>query len=139
MANLGAEPSVAKRDRLWHVKGGNTEDMANLMERGAKRGIEFSFDGPVTNSRDSLRLVMYAQKLGRNEELMTALGWRHFSRDALLTDRRTLLDACEEAGLARAGCAAVLDSDAHGDEVRDGAEIVKLGGLPTDARRGMSA
>ena len=117
VAKAGATPSVAKRDRLWLKEGGNASDMASLQARGAERGVAFSFDGAVTNTRDSLRLVLWAQSLGRNEQLMTALGWRHFGEDMLMADRRVLLDACEEAGLARRAAADVLDSGAFGDDV----------------------
>ena len=109
--------STAKRDRLWLEEGGNQEDMARLKLRGARTGVHFSFDGAVTNTRDSLRLVMWAQKWGRNEELMTALGWRHFGEDLEMGDRDVLLAACDEAGLDRAAASAVLDSDDFGDEV----------------------
>ena len=110
--------SVAKRDRLWLEEGGDARDMASLKERGAERGVAFSFDGAVTNTRDSLRLVLWAQSLGRNEQLMTALGWRHFAADMEMADRRVLLDACAEAGLSRTAARSILDDgDAYGSEV----------------------
>ena len=109
--------SVAKRDRLWLEEGGDARDMASLKARGKRANIAFSFDGAVTNTRDSLRLVMWAQKYGRNEELMTALGWRHFGEDEMMADRDVLLAACAEAGLDQAKALAVLDSDEFGDEV----------------------
>ena len=128
--------SVAKRDRLWLEEGGDARasfgvatrvyatrdrpslgDMASLKERGAERGVAFSFDGAVTNTRDSLRLVLWAQSLGRNEQLMTALGWRHFGADMEMADRRVLLDACAEAGLSRTAARSILDGDAYGSEV----------------------
>ena len=174
-----ATESVAKRDRLWLVDGGDVDDMANLHRQGAEHGVRFSFDGPVTNSRSSLRLVLWAraprrsvcaaapprvgtrlkrtiriscetddlaaprevgstraqaQSLGRNEELMAALGWRHFGEDAPLSDPTTLLDSCVEAGLDRTAAAAVLAGDDYGDAVDAShaawAGLRKLQGIP---------
>mmetsp|Transcript_14756 Transcript_14756/g.45726 ORF Transcript_14756/g.45726 Transcript_14756/m.45726 type:complete len:226 (-) Transcript_14756:38-715(-) len=108
--------------------------MANLHRQGAEHGVRFSFDGPVTNSRSSLRLVLWAQSLGRNEELMAALGWRHFGEDAPLSDPTTLLDSCVEAGLDRTAAAAVLAGDDYGDAVDAShaawAGLRKLQGIP---------
>ena len=96
IANPGTTKSVAKRDRLWLEPGGNESDMRNLQFRGQQHNVSFSFDGAVTNTRDSLRLVLWAQSLGRNEQLMTALGWRHFRATRGCFNRTSTLECLSD-------------------------------------------
>lgn len=84
---------------------------------GAEYDVEYSWKGLCSSAMDSLRLVLYAQSQGLNEEFMAALGWRHFGQDGELADRRVLLGAAEEAGLPRAGAREVLDSDRYSREL----------------------
>lgn len=98
----GSNPSVKKRDRLWHNLSplGAEKDMEHLRSEADKYNIKYSFDGALTNTRDSLRLVLWAQACyGRNEELMTALGARHFGQDERMADHKVLLDAVRDIGL----------------------------------------
>mmetsp|Transcript_7741 Transcript_7741/g.21724 ORF Transcript_7741/g.21724 Transcript_7741/m.21724 type:complete len:146 (+) Transcript_7741:336-773(+) len=67
----------------------------------------------TSSALDSLRIVLWAQSLGRNEEFMAALGWRHFGHSARLADHSVIADAAEEAGLDRATALNLLDSDAY--------------------------
>lgn len=112
------EPSLVKGDRLW--LGDQDERVhgeAHLDEVAPAFNIRYSWAGLQSNTVDSLRLVLWAQEEhGKNEELMAALGWRHFSHDMLLSDHDVLLDACEEAGLDREEARGVLRSNRYREE-----------------------
>lgn len=86
------------------------EGEAMLDRVAPKYGIKFSWNGLCSSAMDSLRLVLWAQTLGKNEEFMAALGWRHHGEDQQLANHQVLLDAAEEAGLDRQEAKKVLDS-----------------------------
>mmetsp|Transcript_19117 Transcript_19117/g.40648 ORF Transcript_19117/g.40648 Transcript_19117/m.40648 type:complete len:137 (+) Transcript_19117:130-540(+) len=71
----------------------------------------------TSSAMDSLRMVLFAQEYGRNEEFMAALGWRHFGHGHRLVNHGVLLDAAEEAGLDRAKASAVLKGGAYEEEL----------------------
>jgi len=107
---------VKKRERLWHNVPTQVAvaDMQKLKRQGQLYDVKFDFEGALTNTYDSLRLVLWAQTLGLNEELMTAYGWRHFGHNQLMADHTVLLAAAEEAGLDVQQAKNVLESDAFG-------------------------
>mmetsp|Transcript_117296 Transcript_117296/g.378550 ORF Transcript_117296/g.378550 Transcript_117296/m.378550 type:complete len:156 (+) Transcript_117296:281-748(+) len=87
---------------------------------GSEYNTTYSWRGMTSCALDSLRLVLWAQSQGRNEEFMEALGWRHFAQDALLADHKVLTEAAEEAGLSRESAAKVLQSGAFAEELEKG-------------------
>lgn len=66
---------------------------------------------------DSLRMVLWSQSFGFNEEFMAALGWRHFSRGQKIADHSVLADAAAEAGLDREDAMKVLKSERYTQEL----------------------
>ncbi|CAE7862479.1 unnamed protein product, partial [Symbiodinium sp. KB8] len=109
-----------KGKRLWHgdeearKKG---EEMLNRI--GPKYGIQFSWNGTSSSAMDSLRLLLWAQSQGKNEELMAALGWRHHSEDQQLANHKVLLDSVAEAGLDKAEAKKVLESTRFQRELQE--------------------
>lgn len=95
------------------------EGEAMLDRVAPKYGIKFSWNGLCSSAMDSLRLVLWAQTLGKNEEFMAALGWRHHGEDQQLANHQVLLDAAEEAGLDRQEAKKVLDSGSFRKEDDD--------------------
>lgn len=89
------------------------------MRVGKMYDVKYSWTGMTSAQTDSLRLVLWAQTLGLNEEFMAALGWRHYGHGARLADHKVLLEAAEEAGLDRAEAKAVLNSRRYGKELMD--------------------
>lgn len=86
---------------------------------GAMYDVKYCWTGMTSSQTDSLRLVLWAQSLGLNEELMAALGWRHYGHGRRLADHKVLLEAAEEAGLEREEAVKVLKSDMYAEELRD--------------------
>lgn len=79
--------------------------------------VKYCWTGMTSPQTDSLRLVLWAQSQGLNEELMSALGWRHYGQGARLADHKVLLDAVEEAGMDRAEASRVLKSTRYLEEL----------------------
>lgn len=102
-----------------------------LTRVGKMYDVKYCWTGMTSPQTDSLRLVLWAQSLGLNEELMSALGWRHYGHGARLADHNVLLDAAEEAGLDRAEARAVLNSQRFSQELFElGVEYSKKTMLP---------
>jgi 2-hydroxychromene-2-carboxylate isomerase len=67
---------------------------------------------------DSQRLLLWATKQGKAEELMSELNVRHFERRESVNVRANLLAAAAAAGLDPEATAAFLDTDELKEEVR---------------------
>eukprot|EP00930_Biecheleria_cincta_P033934 TRINITY_DN23484_c0_g1_i1.p2 TRINITY_DN23484_c0_g1~~TRINITY_DN23484_c0_g1_i1.p2 ORF type:complete len:161 (+),score=43.61 TRINITY_DN23484_c0_g1_i1:1146-1628(+) len=109
---------------------------AMLNRVGPMYGVKYSWDSRCSSAIDSLRLVLWAQSQGKNEELMAALGWRHFGEDQQLADRQVLLAAVEEAGLDRQQAEQMLDRGGYNQELAS-VSAYWLGQTMVDAGGGM--
>jgi len=111
--------TATKGRRLWFDNEPARIQGQKLLDAIALQyNVKYSWEGRCSSARDSLRLVLWAQSHGRNEEFMSALGWRHFSKDLLLGDRNMLLDAVVEAGLDREEADQVLKMGCFAEEVQ---------------------
>lgn len=68
---------------------------------------------------DSQRLVLWAARFGKQEEVVAALWRLHFESRASLTERDNLMSAAEEAGLDSAACLQFLQSEDLKQDVLD--------------------
>ncbi len=102
---------------------------------GRQVGIPFAYEKMKVqpNTLNAHRLMCYAERAGKQDELAEALFRAHFTEGVNLTDRETLADIAARAGLDRNAVAAYLASDedralvAQGDMEARGAGI---GGVP---------
>ncbi|KAJ1958548.1 hypothetical protein GGI12_004704 [Dipsacomyces acuminosporus] len=88
---------------------------------GKEEGIEFNFDGKMSNTLDAHRLVDYAKLYGDSEKedkVVDSLFKRYFELAQDIGDINVLLDAAEEAGLDRAQTKQYLYSDDGIDSVK---------------------
>jgi len=109
-----------KGRRLWLGDEISRREGEAMLDRvGPQYGIKFSWNGMCSSAMDSLRLVLWAQTLGKSEEFMAALGWRHHGEDQQLANHQVLLDAAEEAGLNRHEAQKVLDSQRFRKELAE--------------------
>ena len=91
---------------------------AGLSALGERAGINFRFDvrtqwQPV----DSQRLLLWAGRVGKQEQFMDALNHRHFQEAKSASEKETLLAAAAAVGLDAAAAAAFLATDEHKDDV----------------------
>ena len=98
-------------------------------------GLEYHLDTlKLGNSFDAHRLAKLADDRGRGGEMAERLFAAHFTENQLISDHDTLIALAVEVGLDAEEAAAVLDSDAYGDEVRGDEEFASeagFSGVPT--------
>lgn len=92
----------------------------DLSALGASAGFEFDMSAPLSDTMDSHRLVLWADRTepGLGERVAQAVGIRYFERAMRLADRAMLAECAEEAGLERAAAARFLESGEGYEEVR---------------------
>jgi predicted DsbA family dithiol-disulfide isomerase len=108
-------------DRLDALYPGGRSSIAAL---GKRAGFEFNFQAPLSDTMDSHRLYLWAERQshGKGEELAQAIGHQYFERAKPLADRDMLCSCAIEVGLDGAEARKYLDSDDGFEEVRQSVE-----------------
>jgi predicted DsbA family dithiol-disulfide isomerase len=90
------------------------EIYARVSEAGKRAGIEFAFDAIEVqpNTVDAHRLLHYAGTRGQQDAMAEALFRRYFEQGADLSDKATLADIAEQAGMNHHEVLTYLTSDA---------------------------
>ena len=106
--NYGATPEQSAQTR------------AMIRERAAGVGFEMrtSEASRIYNTFDAHRLLHWAGLEGRQAALKHAMFKAYFTDGAVMSDRSTLADIAEGAGLDRDAAAEILAGDSYADEVR---------------------
>ena len=102
---------------------------------GRQVGIPFAYEKMQTqpNTLNAHRLVLYAEREGRQDEMAEELFRAHFTEGANLTDRETLADIAARSGLDRKLVADYLASDQDRDTIARAdieARNAGIGGVP---------
>ncbi|KAF2798272.1 thioredoxin-like protein [Melanomma pulvis-pyrius CBS 109.77] len=105
-------PSASKEGTekyTWYLNekyAGSAEKMdmytKYMAELGRKEGIAFDFHGPMANSFDALRVLMYVQAQhgeGAARKTLESLYAQYFTQRAHPSSHETLMAACRAAGL----------------------------------------
>ena len=108
---------VPRRQYLENKFGGPErakEIYARVSAAGKRAGIDFAFEGIQVqpNTVDAHRLMHYAGEHGRQDEMAEVIFRRYFVEGADLSDKETLADIAQEAGIIRNEAAAYLATDA---------------------------
>ncbi len=115
----GGEPIA---DYVARKSGAGPDELAArqalIRARAAEVGYDFRARTHVFNTFDAHRLLHQAGLEGRAFELLRALLEAYHVRGENLARHEVLAAAAAEAGLDPAQARAVLDSDAHAEEVR---------------------
>jgi predicted DsbA family dithiol-disulfide isomerase len=125
-------------EHLAQKYGTGPEEARAMQERmrvtGAAEGLDMRFSqARVANTFDAHRVLHLAAARGEQDAVKERLLTAYLTDGALVSDHGTLIRLAVEAGLERDDVAAVLASDAYGQEVRrDEAEARALGatGVP---------
>lgn len=110
-------------------KYGVSEDQVRAMQQNVctiadGEGLCYDLDATMSgNTHDAHRLLLWAQEMGKGEELLEAMYSGYFEQRRGLFTHEDLLTFTDEVGLNRAGALGVLSSDAYGDQVREHAEL----------------
>jgi len=99
----------------------SAQNRAQMQQMGARLGIMFKFDenSRIVNSFAAHQLLDFALSQGLQHPLKLALFQAHFSDGKDVSDTETLLDIAAHVGLDRDAAAALLDSGALVDQVRE--------------------
>ena len=114
-------------DRLAAIYPGGRQSIKSLGERA---GFAFDFDAPLSDTMDSHRLYLWAerQEVGKGESLAQAIGHQYFELARPLGSREMLCACADEVGLDGTAARAYLESSDGYDEVHEAVEQnVRLG------------
>jgi len=97
------------------------EIYARVSAAGKRAGIDFAFEAIQVqpNTIDAHRLLHFAAELGRQDETAEAIFRRYFVEGADLSDKETLADIAQQAGMNRDEVAAYLASDADRELIEE--------------------
>ena len=102
---------------------------------GRQVGIPFAYEKMKVqpNTLNAHRLMHYAERTGKQDEVAEELFRAHFTEGANLTDREALADIAGRAGLDRKAVAAYLASDEDRALIEQGDQEARsngIGGVP---------
>lgn len=129
------EAGISRAEYLQRKFGSPNRSYARVAAVGETVGIPFAFDkiSVQPNTVNTHRLMNYAARHGRQDEMAEELFKAYFIEGADLTGNGTLADIGTRAGLEREAVLAYLDSDADTELVR-GADLearsAGIGGVP---------
>ncbi|MBK8158639.1 MAG: DsbA family oxidoreductase [Rhodospirillaceae bacterium] len=98
----------------------SAQTRAMIRERAAAVGFDMrtNDESRIYNTFDAHRLLHWAGPLGKQAALKHAMFKAYFTDGAVMSDRSTLADVAEKAGLDRDEAARILAGDSYADEVR---------------------
>jgi len=99
--------------------------MANMKQVGEKEGIKFSYGGKIANTLNSHRLLHYAEKFGKQDNVSNILFKNYFEEEKNLGSLDVLVTAGVEAGLEKEQLVSYLKSDDEKDLVINQAERIR--------------
>lgn len=112
----GADPAVMKK-RFQFLQGEWKKDGLRLEER----------NGSMGNSFDAQRLISFARKQGREDQMIEAIYTANHENNLCLSSLSVLLECAEKAGIT--GAAEMLNSNAEVDEVFDKIQMYREAGI----------
>ncbi len=121
-------------ERKWGP-GRGPEVYSRVAAAGRTADIAFAFESITVqpNTLEAHRLLHYAEREGRQDEMAEVLFKAYFLEGVNLADRDALCAAAQRAGLDREAAAAYLASDADRDKVGKAdieARAAGIGGVP---------
>jgi len=121
-------------ERKWGP-GRGPEAYARVAGVGRSVDIPFAFENITVqpNTLDAHRLLTYAERDGRQDEMAEVLFKAYFMEGADLTNADALADAAARAGLDREAAKRYLESDADRDTIAQAdveARNAGIGGVP---------
>ena len=96
----------------------------NIVRQAKELGLEYNFDTLVaTNSFDAHRMIHFADKYGKIEEMTEALFKAYFTDSKNVSDFNTLAEIANSIGLDKEEAIRVLNSNDFKDSVRKDEEM----------------
>lgn len=102
----------------------------NIVKQARDLGLEYNFDTlVVTNSFDAHRMIHFADKYGKMEEMTEALFKAYFTDSKNVSDANTLADIASSIGLDKDEALRVLNSNEYKNLVRKDEEMARSYGI----------
>ncbi|MGH8632512.1 MAG: DsbA family oxidoreductase [Burkholderiales bacterium] len=129
-AGIPREEYVARK---FGARGKGVNERVTMA--GRQVGILFAYEKMKVqpNTLKAHRLLLYAERAGKQDALAEELFRAHFTEGANLTDTKTLAGIAERAGLDRKATADYLAGDAGRDQIAQAeveARSAGIGGVP---------
>jgi len=122
----GTHPIRPWGDRLDAVYPGGR---ASITALGRRAGFSFNMEAPLSDTMDSHRLYLWADRAGKGEALAQAIGHEYFENARPLADREMLCACASEVGLDADAAQSYLQSDGGYTEVAASAEANRQMGI----------
>lgn len=118
------DSGVPRKQYLENKFGGPEsakEIYARVSAAGKRAGIDFAFEDIQVqpNTVDAHRLMHYAGEHGRQDEMAEVIFRRYFVEGADLSDKETLADIAQQAGMNRNEATAYLATDADRELIEE--------------------
>ena len=125
------ETGISRAEYLQRKFGTPNRSYSRVAAVGTSVGIPFAFDKIQVqpNTTNAHRLMHYADRQGREDEMAEELFRAYFIEGANLTDMNTLADIGARAGLERDAVASYLASDADRDVIQAADRDARNGGI----------
>lgn len=125
---MKTDPGKNINQYLSEIKGWSLEQAKEMNARvtamAKEVGLNYDFDKAiVANSFDAHRLIQFAKRKERGDQMEEALFKAYFIEGKNTADHATLIALAEEAGLDAAETKAILDSGIFADEVEADIEL----------------
>ena len=125
------ETGIPRAEYLQRKFGTPNRSYSRVAAVGTTVGIPFAFDKIQVqpNTTNAHRLLHYADRQGREDEMAEELFRAYFIEGANLTDINTLADIGARAGLERDAVASYLASDADREVIQAADRDARNGGI----------
>ena len=130
------EAGIPREEYVARKFGGRGKGMYDRVTMvGRQVGIPFAYDKMTIqpNTLNAHRLMLFAERAGRQDELAEQLFLAHFTEGAVIAEREALADIAARAGLDCKAAAEFLASEADRDTVAQAdveARSAGIGGVP---------
>jgi len=98
----------------------------HLKKVGDQEGIKFSYGGTICNTLNSHRLIEFADKHGKQDQVVNVLFRNYFEEEKNIGSYEVLADAAKEAGLDREKTIQFLKSEELKEEVKEKIENIQI-------------
>lgn len=132
------DPSISTLEHLAKSKGWSMsqtrEITANVVNMAAAEGLEFDFEkAVVANTKNAHRLIHFAKKSGKGNEMKERLLKAYFTEGRNVDDSETLISLGQEVGLSESEIKAMLESNQYEDAVNQDiyeSRLIGVRGVP---------
>jgi len=117
--------SMNKLERYYQKFGGAARVdsiVSNMKATGKELGINFSYGGNTGNTMKSHRLITFASKHGKEDDVVNKLFSAYFEQERDITLDSTLVEVAGEAGLDSTAVAEYLKTSQDEEEIKQKVE-----------------